>query len=307
MTLRILAAAMVIAVSAACSKSPTTPETSPVSVVPSANNFEGVWAVTYKVEGCAGFRQCVHFVGTTRTIYLHLAGTAFGYEGVVELEDHVSVSGTSGPDGTLKLTGRRPAAITGDFDTEIEAITFSDPGLSQPSVSGAVRYTTTGPSSANFNGNATTYGPVTAIERKGSLESGSALSGTWTGTVAIRTCERTGWTHCYPLWEDQTYPITLTLLPGAGGVEGMLNLGGSEIPVSGTRNGSGVKLAGVGTHQGSGVTTTYAVESEGLVVDRVGRLTGDVTLVSTYNWHDGRVYTVRYPPLPLYAAARSLR
>ena len=140
------------------------------------------------------------------------------------------------------------------------------------------------------------------------MAAGRPSAACWLASLAAdcgtRPIGATGWTHCYPLWNDTTYPVTLKLLPGAAGIKGTLKLGGSEIPVSGSATGTRLRLSGTGDHPSSGVTVTYVVEAQGLVVDRVGRLTGDVTLVSTYNWHDGRgSWTVRYPPLPLHAAA----
>jgi len=63
----------------------------------------------YIIDGCSGYRHCPDFKGDTETIYLHLARVADEYEGVVDLGLHVSVTGAVGPDGTLKLTGRRMA------------------------------------------------------------------------------------------------------------------------------------------------------------------------------------------------------
>lgn len=302
--MRILAVATVAVISAACARSPAAPET-PAS--PQSDGFEGVWTITYKVEGCDGYRHCVNFMGQTRTIYLHLARVGDGYDGVVDLGDHVSVSGTVGADGILKLTGRRPAAIADDFDVEIEALTLQAASAFQ-STTGAVRYTVRGPSNASFFGNGITAGPITSAERTGSLNAASPSAGTWTGTISIQSCEATGWTHCYPFWNDTTYPLTLKLSPGTGGVEGTLTISGQTIPVSGSVTGSSLRLSGSASPPSSGVNVTYVVEAAGLVVDRVGRLIGDLTLVTAYAWHDGRgIWTVRYPPLPLYAVARSLR
>ena len=244
MMMRIVAAAAAVVVSAACATPPSAPTVPETPVNPQSNSFEGIWTLNYRVEDCSGFRQCIHFRGDTRTIYLHLARSAGGYEGVVDLEPHVSVSGMVSPDGTLTLTGRRAAAHADDFDVEIDAITLENAGWSQSNPTGSVRFMTKGPSSSNFMGTAITHGPITAVERAGSLDSMPVFPGTWTGSVAIRTCDATGWTHCYPLWNDTTYPVTLNLVPGAGGVEGTLKLGGSTIPVSGAITGNGVRLSG---------------------------------------------------------------
>lgn len=306
MTVRFVAAVMAVVISTACSKSnsPTAPGT---PLIPEATGFEGVWTLKYKVEGCGGYRHCVLFIGQIRTVYLHLARVDDGYDGVVDLGDHVSVSGTVGPDGTLTLTGRRPAALADDMDVEIEALTLKPAGSSQ-STAGSVRYMERGPSGSWFFGSGVTHGSIISAERTGSLEASPWFSGTWTGTIAIHSCEAIGWTHCYPLWNDRTYDVRLELVPGGGGVEGVLGLGGEGIPVSGAATGSRLRLSGSASPPSSGVTVTLVVEAPALTVDRVGRMTGDVTLVSTYNWHDGRgIWTVRYPPLPLYAVARSLR
>jgi len=304
--MRTLAAIVVALISAACSKSPTVPAPPTIGNIPTSS-FEGIWTVKYTIDGCTGYRHCVDFKGDSETVYLHLARVGDEYEGVVDVGLHVSVTGRVGPDGSLKLTGHRTAAMADDFDVEIDDITLDKTSLSAVNGTGAVRYITKGQSNSSFFGNATKQGPITFIMRTGAIDSASSFTGTWTGSVAVQTCEATGWTHCYPLWENETSPVTLSLVLGAGGVEGTMKFGGSAVSVTGSVAGNTVRLSGLGTHLGSGVTTTYVMETDGLSVDRVGRLTGDVTLVSTYNWHDGRVYTVRYPPLPLHAAARSLR
>ena len=301
-------AAIVFAVaSTACSKSPTVPETPAPGNVQAAS-FEGVWTIKHTIDGCTGYRHCVDFKGDSETVYLHLARVGDEYEGVADVGQHVAVVGRLGPDGALKLTGHRTAAMADDFDVEIDDITLDKTSLSSTNGTGAVRYITKGQSNSSFFGNATKQGPITSIVRTGTIDSASSPTGTWTGSIAVRTCETTGLIHCSPLSEGETYRFTLDLGPGGSGVEGTMNLGGTTIPVTGARTGSGVNLSGTAAPQASGVTRTYVVEANGLVLDRVGRLTGDVTLVSTYAWHDGRgVWTSRYPPLPLHAAARSLR
>ena len=307
MAKRTLAAILFAIASTACSQSPTVPETSAPTAVQTAS-FEGVWTINYTLEGCTGYRHCVDFKGHTETVYLHLARVGDEYEGVADVGLHVSVAGRVGPDGALKLTGRRTAAMPDDFDVEIDAISIDKTSLSAAKATGAIRYITKGQSNSSFFGNATKQGPITSIVRTGTIDSASSLPGTWTGIVAVRTCEATGWTHCYPLWEDETSPVMLSLAPGAGGVEGILKFSGASIPVTGSAAGGSIRLSGTHSHVSSGVTVTYVVDAARLTVDRVGRLTGDVTMVSSYNWHDGRgTWTVRYPPMPLHAAGRSLR
>jgi hypothetical protein len=298
---RLFGTAFALLVVAACSNAPTTPGSSS-TLLPQSSSFEGVWSVQFRIDGCTGYRHCINFKGKTETAYLRLARVGAAYEGVVDVGDHVSVTGVVAPDGTLTLTGKRDAAQADDYDIGIDPIT-----LSSSATGGTVRYTTKGASNPYFYGNAMKEGPITAIERTGPLDSSASWVGTWTGRVPIRSCEMIGSTHCTPLWQDTTYPVVLTLAPGPSGVQGTLKLSGTTIPVAGTASGDTVRLAGTGLHPGSGGTMTYEVRAEALVSDRVGRLTGNLMLLSTLNLNDGRVQTVRYPPIPLYSAARSLR
>jgi hypothetical protein len=310
MVVRLVSIVLALVIGASCSKSPAAPSTAvPVTAQPAA--FEGVWTIKYTVGKCTGYRHCIDFIGDSRTIYLHVARVGDAYDGVVQLDDavllssHVSVSGVVGSDGTLTLTGKKDTIATNDYDLDIDAITLPASSASQPQA-GSVRFTVRGASNPFFYGQATTEGPITVAQRTGELENWSSFSGKWTGNIAIETCEATGWTHCYPLWENEKYGVTLTLSPGGQGVTGILDIG-PDIPVTGSTSGEGTRLTGTVTTQSSGSTTTYVVETSSLAVDRVGRLTGSVTLTAQWNWNDGRVSLVKYPPLPLYFAARSLR
>ena len=306
MALRLLSTALLAVILTACSSSSPTAPGGPLT--PVAATYEGVWTITYTVAECGGFRQCVHYRGDSRTIYLHVTPIAGGYEGVVQLEPqlHVSVSGSLGADGRLTLKGIRRAALADDYETEVEALTLPAPGVFGAPQAGALRVATRGPSNSQFFGTALTVGPITSAELTAPL-SGSVFSGKWTGNFPGNNCVSHGWTHCYPFWEDTTYPLTLELTQAGGVVSGTISMAGG-IPVTGTVAGPTVRLSGSAAKPASGVNVTYAVESDGLVVDRVGRLTGSLRFVATYDWHDGRgTWTVSYPAIPLHSVARSLR
>jgi hypothetical protein len=306
MVTRLYLALVAAAFLTACSSSTPTAPGGPI-LVPAT--YEGVWTITYTVAECGGFRQCVHYRGDSRPIYLHLAAVPSGYEGVVEVGFYnVSVTGSVGVDGALTLTGLRPAALADDVSVEINAITLQHNGLAAGTTGGTVRFTQRGASNSDFFGTAITSGPITAAERTSALSPIPALSGKFAGHFPANNCSSDGWSHCFPFWEDTTYSLVLELTQTAGTVAGTLTLSGAAIPISGTATGSTVRFSGIATPASSGVNVTYRVETDGVQVDKVGRLTGTLRFVSTYDWHDGRgLWTVTYPAIPLHSVARSLR
>lgn len=184
MAMRLLSSAVLMVVLTACSSSTPTGPGGPVT--PAVATYEGVWTITYTVAECGGFRQCVHYRGDSRTIYLHVTPVAGGYEGVVQLEPYVqvSVNGSIGTDGRLTLKGIRRAALADDYEIEIEALTLpaiGAPGTAQP---GAIRFATRGRGNSWINGNALTAGPITAAELTAPL-GGRMFSGT--------ACNSTSW------------------------------------------------------------------------------------------------------------------
>lgn len=300
MAVRLLSTVLLAVVLTACSSSTPTAPGGPVT--PAAATYEGVWRITYTVAECGGFRQCVHYRGDSRTIYLHVTTAAGGYEGVVQLESHVqvSVSGSVDADGRLTLKGIRRAALADDYETEIESLTL--PAASQ---AGTVRFATRGPSNAWFFGKALTTGPITAAERTAPL-GGPRFSGKWTGNFPGNNCVAHGWTHCYPFWDDTTYPLTLELIQATGVVSGTVKMSGTTIPVTGTVGGDVVTFAGTASPPSSGVNVTYRVDTDGVQLDKLGRLTGALRLVASWEWHDGRgTWTVSYPAIPLHSVALS--
>jgi len=306
MRTRLCSAFVVAALLTACSSNTPTAPGGPI-LVPAT--YEGVWTITYTVAECGGFRQCVHYRGDSRTLYLHLAAVPNGYEGVVEVGFYnVSVTGSVGGDGTLTLTGLRPAALADDVSVEIDAITLQHNGLITGTTAGGVRFTQRGASNTDFFGTATTSGPITAAERTSALSPVPAFSGKFAGHFPANNCSSDGWPHCFPFWGDTTYSLVLELTQNSGTVAGTLKLGGTSIPISGAAAGSAVTFSGTSSPASSGVNVTYRVETDGVQIDKVGRLTGTLRFVSTYDWHDGRgFWTVTYPAIPLHAVARSLR
>ena len=306
MAMRLIVTAVLAVSMTACSSSTPTAPAGPVT--PVSATYEGVWTITYTVAECGGFRQCVHYRGDSRTIYLHVTPVAGGYEGVVQLEPYVqvSVNGSIGTDGRLTLKGIRRAALADDYEIEIESLTLpaiGAPGAGQP---GAIRFATRGRGNSWINGNALTTGPITAAELTAPL-GGRMFSGKWTGNFPGNNCVAQGWTHCYPFWDDTTYGLTLELAQAGSTVSGAVKMSGTSIPVSGTVAGDIVTFAGTASPASSGVTTTYRVETDGVQLDKVGRLTGSLRLVATWEWKDGRgTWTVSYPAIPLHSVARSL-
>jgi hypothetical protein len=302
MAIRCLVVITALAGLAACS-TPSAPTPSAVVAVAQASSFEGVWTIKYTVAGCPGFRHCNVHMGETRTVFLHLARSGAGYEGMVEIDDHVPVAGTVAPDGSLKLTGLRPAANAEDFDVAVEGITLRPSQLAVPD---EVRWTVKGPSSASFNGSGGYFGPITSVERTGPLDASPSFSGKWTGYLPIKTCEPSG-AFCWPLRPNQLYGLTITLLQ-SGAVEGTLKFSSISVPVSGSISGNHVRLSGSTIALISGGSIAYSVEAQALLLDRVGRLTGDFDLVATFrNDNEPGTSVIRYPALPLYFVARSLR
>lgn len=304
---RLLSTAFLTLVLTACSSSAPTGPGGPA--IPVAANYEGVWTITYTVAECGGFRQCVHYRGDSRTIHLHVTPVAGGYEGVVQLESHVqvSVTGSVGTDGRLTLQGIRRAALADDYEIEIESLTLPANGAPDVGQPGAIGFATRGRANSWINGNALTTGPITVAEFTAPL-GGAMFSGKWTGNFPGNNCVAQGWTHCYPFWDDTTYPLTFELSQAGGSVSGTVKMSGSTIPVSGVVAGDTVTFAGTSSPASSGVDVTYRVETDGVRLDKVGRLTGTLRLVATWAWHDGRgTWTVSYPAIPLHSVARSLR
>lgn len=304
MAKRLYCTALLAVVLTACSSS--TP-TVPGGPAPVPASFEGVWTITYTVAECGGFRQCVHYRGDSRTVYLHVTPAAGGYEGVVQLEPHlqVSLTGTVGPDGRLTLKGIRRAALPDDYETEVESLTLPAAGASGPSQTGSIRFATRGPSNGWMFGNALTSGPITSAEAT-APPSGPRFSGKWTGYFPGNNCVAQGWTHCYPFWDDTTYPLAFELTQAAGTVSGVVKMSGTTIPVSGVVAGDIVTFVGSASPASSGVNVTHRIETDGVKLDKVGRLTGTLRLVSTWDWHDGRgIWTVSYPAIPLHSVALS--
>lgn len=297
---------------AACSSA--TPTGPGASTVPIAAEFEGIWKLTYSLETCTGYRQCVHFLGDSQTVYLTLAKVGAGYEGVADLSTgarfigrHVTVSGTPAEDGSLVLRGVRPPALPDDVEVEVESISLPASAPHGGLTAATVRHSERGLSNADFFGQSLRAGPVTSLERVGPLGSAS-LSGTWTGQIPADVCTATGWTHCYPMWGDTTYPVTFDLVQTGSTLSGEVQLGGSTLPVTGTMSGATVRLSGATPHPSSGVDVNYSLQADALVIDRVGRLTGSLAFVATYDWHDGRgQWKVEYPAIRLHSVARSLR
>ncbi len=296
---------------AACSSAtPTAPDD---STVPVAAEFEGVWKLTYSLETCSGYRHCVHFLGDPQTVYLTLAKVADGYEGVADLSPapkfgrHVTVSGTPAQDGSLVLRGVRPPALADDVEVEVESISLPATAPHGGLTGASVRHRERGLSNAEFFGQSLRAGPVTSFERIAPL-SGPAFSGRWTGQVPPDICTATGWTHCYPMWGDTTYPVIFDLVQTGNTVSGEIQLGGSTLPVTGTVSGATVRLGGATPYPSSGVDVNYSLLADAIVIDRVGRLTGSLVFVATYDWHDGRgQWKVEYPAIRLHSVARSLR
>jgi hypothetical protein len=294
MAKRLLATLAAVVLTACSSSTPTVPG----PVTPAAASYEGVWAITYTVAECGGFRQCVHWRGESRTVHLQVTPGADGYAGVLQLEPHlhVSLAGSIGADGRLTLKGIRRAALSDDYETDVEALTLPVAGSPSTAPGGSIRFATRGPNNSWLFGSALTSGPITVAERTEPLSS-SSFNGKWTGSFPGNNCVATGWTHCFPFWDDTTYPLTLQLVQSGGAVSGTVSMSGSAIPVSGTAS-----------PPQSGTTMTHRLETDGLQMDKLGRITGTLRLVTTWEWKDGRgTWVVSYPAIPLHSVARSFR
>src|SRR5262249_2191245 len=242
--------AIVVVVSMGCGSPPAPSVTTTTSTTASTTStttsvaplsFTAVWQVTYRISSCIGDRHCGVFLGTTRTFVLRFQQSGDFVSGVVVIRQEsvdnayyqgdllVNVSGQLAGDGSLTVTGIKPAASQIDTSGEVVVRSLAIKQSSQGGLTGTLSYE----SRYTVNQNPETAmtaraGDIIAAARTATMpiDDQNPFQGHWVGRAMVRSCSSD--VECPPTGSFVT--IDLRLSQSGSSVAGTI---GDRITVSG--------------------------------------------------------------------------
>jgi hypothetical protein len=274
-------------------------------------DFAGVWQGEIRVTACSGDRHCSVFIGANRPFVLRLAQAGSSATGVLTIgtppmppgaaDITVNLAGVVASDGTVTLSGAKPAASSLDSAGDVEVQRFVVRRSAQTGLSGTLDYVIRYTPSQNFETLMTTRSAEIASATRIASEpfpSSLSMQGHWVGMYVVRACTVSGWPSCIAYFPDRTYAFDLMLMQTGGTVSGSLNIGGGAIPVNGTVSSNMLTLQGSATFQGSGGFDVVSLISWATTTTAVGEMQGSFSYVReshfTVGVDAGTVKTVTY-------------
>lgn len=254
--------------------SPTPPEAPPQTSTPSLpTTFAGVWRANAKAVTCRKVAVQPCEAERSLSFVLRVAAGGPGFLGTVEIEEQfsfvvINVIGESRPDGSVLFIGSN--GISPTFAYNVRRLLLRLDGAS--GLSGDFEFWTV----AGLE--QTTTGTVLSASYQPLLpQSGSNLSGTWSGPAVIRAC--TG--YC-PSFQGVGTSIQISLVIGQSGnaVTGQAQLSsfscsGCWVPLSGTVSDDRLSLSGPVVLRDSPFgDRALQMESLEASPDYIGRLVG---------------------------------
>jgi hypothetical protein len=271
---RLIAAACLVL--AACSRTPSSPSSSPspAPVSPAAADYSGLWTGTYRFKTCSGERHCVLYIGTTRDFSLRVQQSGSRAHALLTLGGlAVDVDGVVGADGALTLSGFAPAAAVIDTAVGANLSLRMGPGRT---LTGSIDYRTEPPARyLDVAGALVATTDIATVVHQDLAAFASAVDGTWSGRLLVRSCTPpAGGRNCYPTGTDEPATFDLTLARSGDTVSGTFASGPDRVPVAGRISGTSLSLEGETLTPASGGPSRTRVTGWQAALDGLGRMTG---------------------------------
>ena len=268
---------------AGCSQSSPSPS-GPAPVVPSvaaAADFTGVWDLEYKVIDCGSPRAwyCPE-IGTRKTLTLRLLQSGGSISGFAFADStHVPLAGTvQASSDEVVLSGARPSLEEFRPGDEIRNLRVAIAG---GVLTGRFEF-------SNGSLRILVIGEIMSQRSHRPLE--VPFSGEWSGHYVRRQCLSPPGVFCSALPLSSWETFRLVLSESAGAVSGLLELGVSRVPFTGSSSGDALTLQG-DFESGHGTVRLTARR------DGVGGLTGSFTYTTPAGslTHSDLWYVARRP------------
>ena len=267
---------VMLLVLAACSRTPSSPSSSPspAPVSPAAADFSGLWTGTYRFKTCSGERHCVLYIGTTRDFTLRVQQSGSRASALLTLGGlAVDVDGVVAPDGALELTGFAPSAALIDTAVGAKLSLRMGPGRA---LTGTIDYRTEPPARyLDVAGALVATTDIATVVHQDLAAFASAVDGTWSGRLLVRSCTPPiGGRDCYPTGTEEPMNFDLTLARSGDAVSGTFAAGSARVPVTGRIAGTSLTLEGEALTPASGGPSRTRLTGWKAALDGLGRMSG---------------------------------
>jgi len=276
----------------------------PASPTAASSDWTGWWQGEWQITSCSGSRHCFTFFGTS-PFTLRLSQTGSSVKGTLTVfpPDQIDIVGSIGADGSLVMTGTKPAASNSDGSGDLTLTNSSVRRDGQRGMVGTLglRVSYTPQQNGESNSFALSGNVLNAHrEPNTSLTATSLFAGHWVGRYVIRQCVPFGELTCLTARVGDVVPFDLTLAQSGSTVNGRMGFNVSlddVMTVAGTTSENTLTLQGTASGMQSGVDPDLIRLTLWTTMrDELGRMRGSFSFRHELHW------VLPHPPnnVPLY-------